>query len=65
MNFPFGCELALIAAVDRHSLAQFPASSERVTEVKTDIFVTSFGPVSDHDMVSDTTHLISWFCLEF
>ncbi|EHA99632.1 Gamma-aminobutyric acid receptor subunit alpha-1 [Heterocephalus glaber] len=33
-----------------YSLGQFPAPSERVTEVKTDIFVTSFGPVSDHDM---------------
>ncbi|XP_039631183.1 gamma-aminobutyric acid receptor subunit alpha-1 [Polypterus senegalus] len=27
-----------------------PGLGERVTEVKTDIFVTSFGPVSDHDM---------------
>lgn len=25
---------------------------DRVTEVKTNIFVTSFGPVSDTDMVS-------------
>nr|XP_037852098.1 gamma-aminobutyric acid receptor subunit alpha-1-like [Chlorocebus sabaeus] len=40
----------LVWTVDRHSLSQFPASPERVTEVKTDIFVTSFGPVSDHDM---------------
>lgn len=38
-------------ATDSHSLWQFPASTERVTEVKTDIFVTSIGPVSDHDMV--------------
>ncbi|KAI2540014.1 GABRA1 isoform 6 [Pan troglodytes] len=28
-----------------------PGLGERVTEVKTDIFVTSFGPVSDHDMI--------------
>uniref|UniRef100_A0A3Q3K758 Neurotransmitter-gated ion-channel ligand-binding domain-containing protein n=1 Tax=Monopterus albus TaxID=43700 RepID=A0A3Q3K758_MONAL len=28
-----------------------PGLGERVTEVKTDIFVTSIGPVSDHDMV--------------
>uniref|UniRef100_A0A3B4AFJ3 Neurotransmitter-gated ion-channel ligand-binding domain-containing protein n=1 Tax=Periophthalmus magnuspinnatus TaxID=409849 RepID=A0A3B4AFJ3_9GOBI len=27
-----------------------PGLGERVTEVKTDIFVTSIGPVSDHDM---------------
>ncbi|XP_063784825.1 gamma-aminobutyric acid receptor subunit alpha-1 isoform X1 [Pseudophryne corroboree] len=27
-----------------------PGLGERVTEVNTDIFVTSFGPVSDHDM---------------
>ncbi|XP_023647418.1 gamma-aminobutyric acid receptor subunit alpha-1 isoform X1 [Paramormyrops kingsleyae] len=27
-----------------------PGLGERLTEVKTDIFVTSFGPVSDHDM---------------
>ncbi|XP_028573249.1 gamma-aminobutyric acid receptor subunit alpha-1 [Podarcis muralis] len=27
-----------------------PGLGERVTAVKTDIFVTSFGPVSDHDM---------------
>nr|KAF6446781.1 gamma-aminobutyric acid type A receptor subunit alpha1 [Rousettus aegyptiacus] len=35
-----------------------PGLGERVTEVKTDIFVTSFGPVSDHDMVSDTAFLV-------
>uniref|UniRef100_A0A5F7ZVL1 Gamma-aminobutyric acid receptor subunit alpha-2 n=2 Tax=Macaca TaxID=9539 RepID=A0A5F7ZVL1_MACMU len=29
-----------------------PGLGERVTEVKTDIFVTSFGPVSDHDMLT-------------
>ena len=32
--------------------SNFPPSTERVTEVKTDIFVTSIGPVSDHEMVS-------------
>lgn len=31
--------------------------SDRVTTVKTDIYVTSFGPVSDTDMVS------SWFLI--
>ena len=36
---------------DGHS-SNFPSSTERVTEVKTDIFVTSIGPVSDHEMVS-------------
>lgn len=30
----------------------FPPSSESVTEVRTNIYVTSFGPVSDTDMVS-------------
>lgn len=44
---------------------------DAVTEVKTDIYVTSFGPVSDTDMVSivpgkvkgkdDTTDQIKWF----
>lgn len=29
----------------------FCFSTDRVTEVKTDIYVTSFGPVSDTDMV--------------
>lgn len=48
------CCLNIKKVNDRHSLSQFPASSERVTAVKTDIFVTSFGPVSDHDMVSNT-----------
>ncbi|MGH0149709.1 UNVERIFIED_CONTAM: hypothetical protein FKN15_043038 [Acipenser sinensis] len=28
-----------------------PGLGERITEVKTDIFVTSIGPVSDHDML--------------
>ncbi len=32
--------------------------TDRVTEVKTDIYVTSFGPVSDTDMVSLTPHLM-------
>lgn len=39
-------------AAHSYWLWQFTASTERVTEVKTDIFVTSIGPVSDHDMVS-------------
>ena len=30
----------------------FVCFTDRVTEVKTDIYVTSFGPVSDTDMVS-------------
>lgn len=34
----------------------FVIFTDRVTEVKTDIYVTSFGPVSDTDMVS-LTHL--------
>ncbi|KAG7232622.1 hypothetical protein INR49_008295, partial [Caranx melampygus] len=33
-----------------------PGLGDRVTEVKTDIYVTSFGPVSDTDMVS-LTHI--------
>ncbi|KAL3048777.1 hypothetical protein OYC64_008284 [Pagothenia borchgrevinki] len=34
-----------------------PGLGDRVTEVKTDIYVTSFGPVSDTDMVSLTSIL--------
>ncbi|CDQ90296.1 unnamed protein product [Oncorhynchus mykiss] len=30
-----------------------PGLGESVTEVRTNIYVTSFGPVSDTDMVSD------------
>lgn len=30
-------------------------STENVTEIKTDIFVTSFGPVSDTEMVSSSS----------
>ncbi|KAF6715484.1 Gamma-aminobutyric acid receptor subunit alpha-2 [Oryzias melastigma] len=34
-----------------------PGLGDRVTEVKTNIYVTSFGPVSDTDMVSpDVVH---------
>lgn len=32
-----------------------------VTEVKTDIFVTSFGPVSDVEMVGNHPDLLLWF----
>uniref|UniRef100_A0A3B4XAA5 Uncharacterized protein n=1 Tax=Seriola lalandi dorsalis TaxID=1841481 RepID=A0A3B4XAA5_SERLL len=34
-----------------YSQVVFTLTGKRVTEVKTDIFVTSIGPVSDHDMV--------------
>lgn len=34
----------------------FPESSGPVTEVKTDIYVTSFGPVSDVEMVCIPTN---------
>ncbi|NXW07571.1 GBRA1 protein, partial [Fregetta grallaria] len=40
-----------------------PGLGERVTEVKTDIFVTSFGPVSDHDMVSVIQVQVNFSCL--
>jgi len=31
--------------------------TERITQVKTDIYVTSFGPVSDTEMVSSSARL--------
>ncbi|KAF7645285.1 hypothetical protein LDENG_00207070 [Lucifuga dentata] len=36
-----------------------PGLGDRVTEVKTDIYVTSFGPVSDTDMVCPSYHVLS------
>lgn len=45
---PFGVSMPLI-------VFYYP---DRITEVKTDIYVTSFGPVSDTDMVrTPTGHL--------
>ncbi|ETE67424.1 Gamma-aminobutyric acid receptor subunit alpha-1, partial [Ophiophagus hannah] len=38
-----------------------PGLGERVTEVKTDIFVTSFGPVSDHDMTYSESRMPNAF----
>ncbi|KAJ6668093.1 hypothetical protein lerEdw1_016416 [Lerista edwardsae] len=38
-----------------------PGLGERVTAVKTDIFVTSFGPVSDHDMAKTDSSSLSKF----
>lgn len=35
--------------------------AEKVTEIKTNIFVTSFGPVSDTEMVRISLHLHTMF----
>lgn len=42
------------------SLFFFVVVPDSVTEVKTDIYVTSFGPVSDTDMVGATGWLPHW-----
>lgn len=36
--------------------SSFPPPADDVTEVKTNIYVTSFGPVSDTDMVRSCSH---------
>lgn len=52
-------ELHLKAITDSESIFV----SERITQVKTDIYVTSFGPVSDTEMVSSSTWLPTHLCL--
>lgn len=47
--------LVMIFSFEFHSFVLI----DRVTEVKTNIYVTSFGPVSDTDMVSLPPHLAS------
>lgn len=44
--------------VNRETFFCFIGSIGRVTEVKTDIYVTSFGPVSDVEMVRTLISLL-------